>query len=482
MALPPVFGIGLLCVWERSYRLENPGAMRLILWNLGITLALALAIAGAALLSRRIRAEWWLTALALLLMAAGMPAALRRGLRETAPPHPRSDHAIHRILFLSIDTLRFDAVSALRPEAPPTPALDSLASDSVIFTRAYSPAPWTLPAFSSMMTGVTPLVHGVRKFEDRIPAALPTLAERMSRAGYTTAAFGDQLFLHPQHGIARGFDSWQLSPRDDYGFSLGAKLLGRASPVPYKTVLDTTAITDLTLDWVRQHARDDFFLWVHYFKPHGPYEPLARYRPREKPPEGMGYSFGADNAIRSGSVVITAAQRPWVRQLYEGELRYVDDNVGRLLAEMKSLGLYDDTLIVFASDHGEEFWDHGARAHGHTFYDELLHVPLWVKLPRQARQERREELVCTGSITPTVLELAGVSHVAQDLSYASLPSLMGGAGEPYREVPVLSASPLYYEDRESIVSDDTKYGIQSESSAPLSPETLERLRSLGYVH
>jgi arylsulfatase A-like enzyme len=385
-----------------------------------------------------------------------------------------------------------------------------------------------------MMTGVTPLVHGVRKFEDRIPSALPTLAERMRAAGYLTAAFGDQLFLHPQHGISRGFQSYELSPRDEYGGSVGSRILGWAFPARFKRALDTTEITDLTLAWLELHAHDDFFLWLHYFKPHGPYEPLSQYRPKEEPPAGMSYKFSADNAIRAGSLVITAEQRPWVRKLYEGELRYVDDNVGRVLAELKRLGIYDDMLIVFVSDHGEEFWDHDARAHGHTFYDELLRVPLFVKLPGEGLRERRSELVCTGSIFPTLLDFAAIPREAGASSYAPLTPLLGGAGEPYQEVPVLGSVPLYFEDRESIVFGDTKYivslvtsheqlydlkndpreqrnlagepsaallqarseleaarqssaalrkhyGIQAETGAPLSPETIEQLRSLGYV-
>jgi arylsulfatase A-like enzyme len=502
-------------------------------WNLAAAAALVAGVLVSTYLSARIHVERWLGAAALLLFSAGLGSILSGG----AHPQASSDGkklSPSRILFLSIDTLRADAISALNSSSPPTPNLDSLAADSVVFTRAYSPAPWTLPTFSTMMTGVTPLVHGVRKFEDRIPTVLPTLAERMRAAGYLTAAFGDQLFLHPQHGISRGFQSYELSPRDEYGGSLGSRVLGWAFPTRFKRMLDTTEITDLTLSWLKRHARDDFFLWLHYFKPHGPYEPLPQYRPKGQPPQGMGYKFSSDNAIRSGSLVITAEQRPWVRELYEGELRYVDDNVGRVLSELKRLGIYDEMLIVFVSDHGEEFWDHDARAHGHTFYDELLRVPLFIKLPGEGPRERRGELVCTGSIFPTLLDLAGIASEAGSISYASLTPLLGGPGEPYQEVPVLGSVPLYYEDRESIVFGDTKYivslvtnreqvydlkndpreqrnladessapliqarealetarqssaalrkryGIRAEASAPLSPETLEQLRSLGYV-
>ena len=533
LSLPLIFGTGFLFIWGQNFRTAMGSDSPSLLWNLPAAVGLAAGVLVSIYLSTRIHVERWLGAAALLLFFAGLASILGG---ETGPQASSGGKKLSpsRILFLSIDTLRADAVSALNSSAPPTPNLDSLAADSVVFTRAYSPAPWTLPTFSTMMTGVTPLVHGVRKFEDRIPTVLPTLAERMREAGYLTAAFGDQLFLHPQHGISRGFQSYELSPRDEYGGSLGSRILGWAFPARFKRALDTTEITDLTLSWLKHHAHDDFFLWLHYFKPHGPYEPLPRYRPKGEPPAGMGYQFSSDNAIRAGSLVITAEQRPWVRELYEGELRYVDDNVGRVLSELKRLGIYDEMLIVFVSDHGEEFWDHDARAHGHTFYDELLRVPLFIKLPGEGLRERRGELVCTGSIFPTLLDLAGIASEAGSISYASLTPLLGRPGEPYREVPVLSAVPLYYEDRESIVFGDTKYivslitnreqvydlkndpreqrnladessgpliqarealetarqssaalrkryGIRAEVSAPLSPETLVQLRTLGYV-
>jgi len=534
LSLPLVLGIGFLFIWAENFRAPGSDA-RSLLWNFIATMALAAGVLVSIFLSSRIHVERWLGALAALLVFSGFTLILVGGASPNVPPDPGGkSRAVRRILFLSIDTLRADAVSALNPAAPPTPNLDSLAADSVVFARAYSPAPWTLPTFSTLMTGVTPLVHGVRKFEDRIPPALPTLAERMRQAGYRTAAFGDQLFLHPQHGISRGFQTYELSPRDEYGGALGSRILGWVLPKRFKRALNTAEITDLALGWLQQHAHDDFFLWLHYFKPHGPYEPLPQYRPKGDPPAGMGYTFSSDNAIRSGALVITAEQRPWVRELYEGELRYVDDNVGRVLAELKRLGIYDDMLIVFVSDHGEEFWDHDARAHGHTFYDELLRVPLFVKLPGEALREKRGELVCSGSLFPTLLDFAAIPHENDSLSYEPLTPLLGGPGAPYQEAPVLSAVPLYFEDRESIVLGDTKYivslvtnreqlydlktdpreqrnlavepspallqarqaleaarqssnalreryGIREEVGAPLSPETLEQLRSLGYV-
>src|SRR5262245_60094407 len=272
LSLPLILGIGFLFIWGQDFRMAMT-SVPTSLWYLAAGAALGTAVLVSIYLSTWIQLVRWLGAAALLLILAGLGSILAGNAGPKASPGSGAkNRSPRRILFLSIGTLRADAVSALNPSAPATPNLDSLAADSVVFTRAYSPAPWTLPTFSTMMTGVTPLVHGVRKFEDRIPTVLPTLAERMHEAGYLTAAYGDQLFLHPQHGISRGFQSYELSPRDEYGGSLGSRILGWAFPARFKRALDTTEITDLTLSWLKQHAHDDFFLWLHYFKPHGPYE------------------------------------------------------------------------------------------------------------------------------------------------------------------------------------------------------------------
>jgi len=383
-----------------------------------------------------------------------------------------------------------------------------------------------------MMTGVAPGVHGVKRPALRIPDTLTTLAERMRESGYLTAAIGHNPLLRPEQGMARGFGSYDICPRNEYGSSLGSRLLARLFPERLKPTLSTTEITRFARDWLRQHAHDDFFLWVHYFNPHGPYEPPAAYRPRGIPPAGMGYRFGGAPEIRMGSVVISPPQRLWARELYEGEVRFVDDNVGRIMAELRRLGIYDETLIVFASDHGEEFWEHGSFEHGHTLYEEVIRVPLFIKLPGEAVKLRDDRRVSAGSIYATVLGLCGIKDEPGWLSYPPLtPLLEGGVLD---HAPVLSASLLYYEDREAWIQGSTKYihsllsdrmeifdlardpgerydlsvaspgqarkafedlaglhkaddslrehyGITGERPAAIDPEALEQIRSLGYV-
>ncbi len=532
LLLPFLVGTGFLLVWGWACRRTSPSAD---LPGLGVTALLivgALEAAAAIHLARRVRVERWLGALAILVVAAPIAAWPLRGSSREPPAAAGRSHAVHKVLFLSIDTLRADAVSALNPDAPPTPSLDSLAADSVVFTRAYSPAPWTLPSFVSMMTGVAPPVHGARTPAHRIPDGLATLAERMRDAGYVTAAIGHNPWLRPEHGMSRGFDTYDICPRDEYGGSLGSRLLARLLPGRLKPTLATPEITRFATEWLRGHAREDFFLWLHYFKPHGPYEPPEPYRPREKPPEGMGYRFGGAPAIRMGSLVIPPSERGWVRALYEGEVRFVDHNVGEIAAELKRLGIYDETLIVVASDHGEEFWEHGSFEHGHTLYEELIRVPFFIKLPGQSLRVRETGRVSTGSIYATVLDLCGIQDDPGWLSYPPLTPLLRNGS--FDGEPILSSSPLYYEDREAWIRGSTKcirscvtdrlqifdleqdpaeqrdlsltspertrealkvlaglhaadealrehYGIRGAFPAAIDPEALQELRSLGYI-
>ncbi|PYT17671.1 MAG: hypothetical protein DMF51_01915 [Acidobacteria bacterium] len=179
LSLPLVLGSGFLLMWSWAYRRAGSPADSPRLWVVAFAITGALLVMAATFLARRVCVERWLGALALLVVGAPMGMWLFNGDGHLPPPAAARTHAVHKVLFLSIDTLRADAVSALNPVAPPTPSLDSLASDSVVFAHAYSPAPWTLPSFVSMMTGVAPPVHGVKSPALRIPDTLTTLAERM---------------------------------------------------------------------------------------------------------------------------------------------------------------------------------------------------------------------------------------------------------------------------------------------------------------
>ncbi|MCK4304782.1 MAG: sulfatase-like hydrolase/transferase, partial [Candidatus Eisenbacteria sp.] len=274
--------------------------------------------------------------------------------------------------------------------------------------------------------------------------------------------------------------------------------------------------------------------WLHYFDPHRPYAPPENLLPAVEPPPFIGTAFTEFRKIRGGYFFPSLAEMEWIKTLYDAEVRHVDDNIGRLIDLLKQLGIYNESLIILTSDHGEEFWEHGGYEHGHTLYNELLWVPLIIKLPGSTTTGQIHSLVDITSITPTILEAC---HIEYDANYLSVPSL-SACWDPRRQAapgrPLVSTGLLYYEDRESVrlgaykyirslvrgreelynLDDDPAewfsivrsspekvgqakkilneeraraqylrehYGIVSSEGAILDEETLEKLRSLGYI-
>ncbi len=161
--------------------------------------------------------------------------------------------------------------------------------------------------------------------------------------------------------------------------------------------------------------------------------------------------------IRGGYLVPSPAEREWIRTLYDAEVRYVDDNLGQLFDVLKNLGIYHGSLIILTSDHGEEFWEHGGFEHGHSLYDELIRVPLIVKLPQSTSKQEITSAVTTASIMPTILDLCQIEYRGDFLSFPSLVPLWESNPGSYQEAPIVSTGLRYYENRESILFDGLKY-------------------------
>lgn len=365
-----------------------------------------------------------------------------------APPPTDRNLAVPRVILLSIDTLRADALTCSGATETQAPHLDALAGDSLCFSRASSPAAWTLPAMTSVMTGVSPQIHGALHLQSRAPEGLPTLAEVLRRSGYRTAAFVSSTVLGPAANLTQGFDQFHAYPGPWLGRSLGATLLTSRVPRFRPEEASPSALTDAVTDWLRTNRDEPFFLWVHAFDPHAPYGPPRRYLQGRTPPPGGRWRFEGwdEEAIRAGTWVPSEAERDWIRQLYRAEIRWADEAAGRLVAELKRLGLYEDALIVVLSDHGEEFWEHGSYGHGHTLYDEILHVPLIAKLPRKVRTGRIAAPVSTTSVFSTVLDACALPRPQGYPAEESL--LSAGVNGPDR--PLLSLGLNRYEDRRSV--------------------------------
>ena len=227
-------------------------------------------------------------------------------------------------------------------------------------------------------------------------------------------------------------------------------------PNQYPSLFPTTeAIADVAIEWMRADADKPFFLWMHVLDPHWPYEPPEEWVDEEPHPR-FGLSWGDHETVtnvQAGNTKLGVQDREFVRQMYRGEIRYADANVGRVIDELKAMGRYEEALIVFASDHGEEFWEHGTFEHGHTLYDEVLRVPLSFKLPYGDKVREMATAVSTESIVPTVLDVVGAQYDPEDFSGRSLrPLWRGEEGSD----PVFATGTYYFDEKMAVVHEGWK--------------------------
>jgi len=403
-----------------------------------------------------------LIAITIVIVACGPIAVFIKQNKNRAFLSPNENTAgndIEHVILITIDTLRADAVSSYGSQSVKTPNIDGLSKDGVLFKNAYSSAPWTLPAVASIMTGLPPATHMTTTASSKLPGKFKTTAEYMLDSGYYTGAIVKNIFLHPEYNIDQGFIDYYHYPKSNkYVRSFGSALINIAINKKLRDDVTTEDITDLSINWLKENSDKDFFLWVHYFDPHQPYAPPEVYMAdKSKPPTRIGMEFNGAKHIRSGHFVPTVREREWIRELYEAEVRYVDDNLGRLLESLKRSGLYEDSLIILTSDHGEEFWDHGGFEHGHALYNEVIHVPLIIKLPGENQAGEESMRVSTQSLMRTILDASGVEYERDRLIAGSLYPLMQGNSTKVNEEPLVSTGLLYYEDKESLISGDTKY-------------------------
>ncbi len=266
------------------------------------------------------------------------------------------------VLLISVDTLRPDRLGYAGSARPTSPAIDRLAREGVVFTHAFSASGWTLPSMASILSGRYPKDHGAVDFESPLREGLPTLATILRGRGYDTRGYVSHLVLVPSYGVAQGFDRF-----DDSVLQVGQPSLSSTDRQLTDRVI--AGLVDL---------RQPYFLWVHYFGPH--YDYLWH--------EGWE-QFGRTDSDR-----------------YDQEIAHTDSHIGRLLEALSARGLYENTIVAFVSDHGEEFGEHGGAYH-YTLHGEVMRVPLIIRAPSL---EPRRESAATQQIDllPTILGLLGI--------------------------------------------------------------------------
>lgn len=394
------------------------------------------------------------------------------------------------VVLITVDTTRADRLGCYGYTKGATPNLDALAATGVRFDDAVSPVPVTLPSHSTMFTGKYPAEHGVRyNGMFKLPDSAQTAAEFFLSKGWATAAVPAAFPVATSTGLGQGFQDYldRFSEAD-------------AESLPISTERTAGNVTDLGIDLLRKHEGKKLFLWLHYFDPHYPY----------KPP----FPFSAE-----------FRDRP-----YDGEIAYMDREIGRFFAAVKDAGRWDDTAVVVAGDHGEGLYDHGEKMHSNLVYQSTIHVPLILKPAGNAKPRVVAEPVSLIDLFPTVLRLGGIDPPerpeAVDLRAAaegkqlprralhfeslagslvfgwsplegvrrgewkftqsSEPELFDVAADPGEATNRFSSDRSVADDLDAVLRSDlarfqTSADATTSAAAPMDQETMDRLASLGYV-
>ncbi len=303
-------------------------------------------------------------------------------------------------LLITIDTLRPDRLSCYSQDFAQTPNIDKLASEGVLFTKAYAHTPTTLPSHVNILLGTTPLYHGVHDNANFIVSdEFLSLAEHLKAQGYATGAFVGAFPLDSRFGLTQGFDVYDdnYGSKSDQEFSYVERRAG--------------VVVEEALDWLEVQSQP-WFLWIHCFDPHQRYDPPEPFRTQY---EGHPYN---------------------------GEVAYVDSALANLFGYLERKNLNEKTLIIFTGDHGESLGEHGESTHGYFAYNSTLSVPLIIRSPG-IKQRRVEQSVSHVDIFPTVCDVLGVEKPPHLHGISLLPSMEKGKGLPERAIYFESLYPHY---------------------------------------
>ncbi|MEW6273018.1 MAG: sulfatase, partial [Thermodesulfobacteriota bacterium] len=329
-------------------------------------------------------------------LAASLTAKDRPESAATAPARPS-------VLLVTLDTTRADHTSAYGYDRPTTPRLEQVVRDGVRFEVAYAPMATTLPSHATMFTGLLPRSHGTLKNGLAVDTSLPLLAEVLQKEGYRTAAFLGSFAVASRFGLARGFEvydddfrngecKWEIERWE--GHKLEAEFCRRGDLTRARAEKWLAANGYLARE---AGSKPPFFLWIHFFDPHNPYDPPPEHA-RLFPPRGDAPTE-LDRDIAA----------------YDAEIHFADQEVGKLLDALAAAGRLDDTLVIVAGDHGEGLMDHGWMLHGLQIYEESVRIPFVLRWP--ARLPRGRSVAGPVELTdlaPTILEVVGASMPASD--------------------------------------------------------------------
>ncbi len=353
-----------------------------------------------------------------------LPAvSLAERVEPVSPVEPVSKElARPNILLITVDTLRADAVGAYGNPRAKTPNMDSLAQDGTLFSLDMTVVPQTNPTHASILTGVFPSRHGIfHHMASMLSDSVKPLAEIMSEAGYTTTGHYSWISFDPQYsGLERGFATYERHTVD-------RSWPADRKPDFYEEYLDSKAdvTTDGVLAWLERSGKDPFFMWIHYNDAHWPYEP----------PSPFDTMFDGCQSCMDGSIQsiirvtegyqATSVETAHLRGLYDGEVAFVDQQLGRLFGWLRDRGLLDRTVVVLTADHGEGFGEKGLWSHQEVMYNTALRVPLLIRYPGGVPKAVVGAPASAVDILPTLMDILGLP-TPEGLHGKSLLPLMQG--------------------------------------------------------
>jgi arylsulfatase A-like enzyme len=314
---------------------------------------------------------------------------------DRRPPRPN-------VILIVVDTLRQDHLGCYGSPREVSPNIDRLAVDAIRYENAFSQAPWTTPSFASLLTSMYPSTLGVTEKPDRLDDRFVLLSEILTGQGYATGAIISHYFLKSKWNLDQGFDVYDESSIVGHG-GVSGQLATRAA-----------------LDFIDVHREKPFFLLVHYFDPHYDYIEHEEFVFSEDVDyEGPVSSAMEYTELRDMAPDLNRRDLEFLRALYDSEIAFTDAQIGALFDGLSDRGLFDDSLLLFTADHGEEFRERKTIGHGGTLYNELIKVPLIIKYPGSEAGSVVDTNVALIDVYPTILDYLGVT-VGHEIAGTSL--------------------------------------------------------------
>lgn len=363
----------------------------------------------------------------------GRVAWSRPTLYVPRPEEVREPDEAENVIVLLVDTLRADKLEPYNPDTPvETPRFDTIAEQGTLFENAQAPENWTKPSCASLLTALYPVTHETKEDASRLPSAARMVSEHYAEQGFATSSF-----------IANGYISKKFG--FDQGWDHHTNYIRESKSTEAENVFKEAG------DWIEEHKDERFFAYIQTIDPHVPYDPPERFLKKydDAPYDGKIEPRLTAQQLEKAKktppeIELTERDKERLEALYDGEVGYHDHWMGKFIDRLEKMGVWKDTLFVFTSDHGEEFEDHGSWGHGHSTYQELLHVPLVFHMPGVVPEGKRvEDTVNILDVGPTVLDLTGVD----DMKEAEGRSLAGYFTGEHPAGPKVAFSDFLYDHR-----------------------------------